>query len=401
MTLEQSFFLNILRDYLTGIDTQWLDELDKNAVFELAKKHQMLGIAYLQLKNSIKERPDCRQLYALLQRGYLATQFYYENRKRAFDEVCSLFRGQGIRFFVVKGFPVAALYPTPEMRTMGDVDMVLSPTDREKAHMILSEQGFENRVHADKEWTYYKNEIEFELHTRLIYPQIISDDKQLAFSDRMWNYVREGEETNECRLDWSYHFVFLLLHLRKHFLNQGVGLRLFLDLAVVIRAKAEEINWQWVQTQMDDMQLEKFSERCFAFCEKCFGVSSPIAVKAVDESLFEQSVQKIFADGIFGYYNEANKKNFVGNEIRAGESYTAKMFKNFRKWFFPSYRTMIGSEQYAFLKGKPFLLPFAWIYRLIYVRKNKREYSGEVLKESFSSKKEIDKRNDLLDKWGL
>jgi hypothetical protein len=70
---------------------------------------------------------------------------------------------------------------------------------------------------------------------------------------------------------------------------------------------------------------------------------------------------------------------------------------------FPSYEILIKTPRYSFLKGRKFLLPAAWIYRMGRTIM-KKEVGGKVnavVKRSFVSKRKIQEREEMLKKWGL
>ena len=122
-----------------------------------------------------------------------------------------------------------------------------------------------------------------------------------------------------------------------------------------------------------------------------------------EDGFFEAATEKIFIDGIFGFENEENKKNTAINEARksAGSNWVS-MLRMAARRVFPGYQTLIKSEHYAFLEGKPLLLPAAWIYRIFWgVFLGKVDTGVKLVSESFASKEAYDKRNDMLNKWGL
>ena len=79
------------------------------------------------------------------------------------------------------------------------------------------------------EWPCERNGLHFELHDLLIKNDEQATKKQLRFFRDLMPYVKENT------LDWNYHFLFMIAHLRKHFLFSGVGIRQFMDIAVLIK----------------------------------------------------------------------------------------------------------------------------------------------------------------------
>ena len=223
------FFISVLADQLNGRNTTKLNyEIDWKRLLTLADQHEVRGILYHQCKAFIpaQHRARLAQLYAMELHSY-------QNRCRLFDALSAAFRAAGIPFFTVKGLDVAKLYPFPALRTMGDCDIVVKPEDKKRAHEVFLAIGYNNRLKEDMEWTYFKNDLEFELHHSLRYDERGNTKESVTFCKSAWEHVTE--ENGRFVLDWSFHYIFLLLHLHKHLIHMGVGLRQFMDLYVVAR----------------------------------------------------------------------------------------------------------------------------------------------------------------------
>ena len=65
------------------------------------------------------------------------------------------------------------------------------------------------------------------------------------------------------------------------------------------------------------------------------------------------------------------------------------------------YDEMVTLPYCAFLKGKKWLLPFAWIYRIFYVAIHKKGIISAESKLVFGSGETIEKHRSLLEQWGL
>lgn len=127
------FFLQILSDFLHNRPTQPLSaSLDWGKISQLAKAQQVEGILFTQCQSFI---PPLH--FSRLAQGYSKTLFYYANRAALLDEITDVMKDESIPYFLVKGFTIAKLYPTPALRTMGDIDFVVHKDDKERVHAIL------------------------------------------------------------------------------------------------------------------------------------------------------------------------------------------------------------------------------------------------------------------------
>lgn len=389
MTREQTFFTGVLADHLNKRRTASADGLNWNLVLSYAKKHQVEGILYYQCKDFLP--PEVRGRMIKL---YASTLFYYTNRTKQFEEICKEFAERKISFYTVKGLDVAEFYPIPALRTMGDCDIIVHSHDKKGAHDAMVSLGYANDWHQDVEWTYYKNRLEFEIHDHLLYDVVVNSQISQDFTDLAWEYARKTGVGAAYTLDWNFHFVFLLLHLKKHFLNSGVGFRQFMDLTVVVQR--QNLDWMWLKEILQKLEIMKFAEVCCSLCERWFDVKMPLSAE-LDEAFAEESIEKIFGNGVFGFDDQENKDNAVLNQVdRIGKVKT--IIRN----IFPSYQNMRYVPYYSFLNNRRWLLPVAWLYRFARCLRNGKSENGlNLVKIAAHSDEKREQRQAMLYEWGL
>lgn len=298
---------------------------------------------------------------------------------------------QDLDYFWVKGTAVAECYPVPMLRTMGDLDLVIHVEDRDKVDKVFNELGYtRDLVTKDHEWKYDKNGISIEVHDNLIHPEAVNISKQETFFNDCWRYVDD-----HC-LDWNFHFLFLVSHIRKHFMNKGAGIRQFLDIAFIL--KSRELDWDWIVEKATEIELIDFLRATLSFCKRCFDVELPIEVADMDEESYLFSADKILRDGVFGFDNEENLAASSVNDYRVSGFWG--MLKNAKRQLFPSYWVLRNSAKYKYVDGKPYLMPIVWIYRL-FVKMLSMKSSMKKLKNSFATDEQISKREQLYREWGL
>lgn len=393
---EQRFFLSVLADYLNGRNTlEPPDSLDWNELLSFGRIHQVSGIFCYQCKTFW---PQAQQSEGAnpSEKVLGATLYYYAKRQSMIAQLIDVLREREIPYFIIKGTAVASYYPMPAFRTMGDTDLVVHSEDRNRVHNIFLSQGYSNTSHhEDREWIYYKNGVEFELHDRLVYSEAVSIPEHEMYFNDFWKYVHDNE------LDWNFHMLFLILHIRKHLMNSGVGFRQFMDVAVVAQNNCD-LNWELIENELKKLGMLEFAQTIFALNEKWFDLKPPIDGKTLNELFWESATDMVFRSGVFGFDDEENQKNAVINNVReCRNAYVVMLLISVRK-IFPSYQNMIVVPSYGFLKGRPWMLPIAWIYRWIRVLAIYRvETCFQQFKSSFTSTERIQKRNTMLEQWGL
>ena len=396
MTNEQTFFLQILADHLNGRSTAARADVDWPLLLDYAQNHQVGGIVFEQCKSFLPE---------LWQEALTAKQstelFYYYNRVALFERVTKALSEAEIPFFTVKGLDVAQFYPVPALRTMGDCDIIVHPEDKEKAHTVMTALGFENRLKQDNDWMYFKDSMEFEIHDHLLYDEAGNEAAGREFTDRAWEYTAPTGSGTRYALDWSFHFVFLLLHLKKHLIHAGVGFRQFMDLDVVIRRC--RLDWDWMNSTLNGLGLRDFAQVCFALLHRWFETPLPFETVDLPEDNYMDAAEKVFANGIFGFHDESNRESKSLNAItrKQGPRWWART-RTLLESTFPPYRNMRYVPHYAFLNGRPWLLPAAWLYRYWFAARNRMGKNAKrMIDGALIANDRLDARERELAKWGL
>lgn len=164
---------------------------------------------------------------------------------------------KGIRAFVFKGTSVASWYGQPLHRSFGDVDIVV-------------QQGWEKLVPALKEaGIAYRNE-----HGDLV----VQDDDQVPVElHKRWEYVYNplvnrrlkkllGKATEK---DRELYLVCLILHLQRHFLTYGIGLKQVCDVAVMLHAAS--LDRERTASLLRRLHAVAFSRLLFGFIDVYLG----------------------------------------------------------------------------------------------------------------------------------
>ena len=252
---------------------------------------------------------------------------------------------------------LAELYPQPSSRSMSDLDFVVHSTDKERVHQIMTEKlGFQTLAKMDFEWIYQRESVKIEIHDHLIYynPAMFRENKE--YFERAWEHTHSLPDTVRRSLDWDFHMVYLILHLKKHFLQEGVGFRLFLDLAFV--AESGLLHWDVLREQLEQARLLDFAETCFALCERWFDMKLPLT-RPISDAFYREAVDTTLANGVYGGSGEEVKRNQVMTHMLLSGKGRAALEK-----LFPPYSVLRTRPGYTFVDGKPWLMPVLWIYRM-------------------------------------
>ena len=396
LSAEQKYFFQIASDYINMTDTENVSGIDWEKLFWVFKKHQLLGILNNQCNKYITGDLNKKVF------DYGVSELVvYKNREMHYEKVRNEFSKEGIPFVSVKGLNVAKYYPIVHNRTMGDCDIILHSSDLKRADKVMKKLGFKLTQTPDFENFYKKGKMYFEIHDHLLYDEIANTKDDIAFCDAIWNVSRQTEGSTELIVDESFHFVFLLLHLKKHLIHKGAGFRQFLDIYLV--AKNVDLDWKYINDKFKTLNLTKFAQVCAALTVKWFGGDASIfgfPLTDLDDEFFDFATKKIFSGGVFGFDDKSNGSNaHMQYEINRERFTPTQKFASKIRVVFPAYNILRFSPDYSFIDRKPWLLPFVWIYRIFRIILVKSARQG-ITAGSFKEGEIIDRKN-YLKKFGL
>lgn len=395
MTAEQTYFIRVLADHLHKRQTAAPQTaLDWQALAALARTHQVDSILYYQCKSFL---PEPQKSYCAA--GYSGAVFYYQNRIRALREIGEAFAAQGIAWCAVKGLAVAACYPVPALRTMGDCDVVVSEQDMAQAKQTMRAMGYEgpDKV-SPHDWTCnnIRDGLHFELHDQLVRPGEHATQAQQRYFNSVMDFARDS------KLDDNFQFLFVLMHLCKHLMHKGVGIRQFTDVAAMIQNDAQ-LDWQKISELLETLEMQSFAQSCFALIESWFGITAPLPFERMDADTASFVTEKVLANGVFGLHDRTNRAFNAQNALilKKGPRWLTRTANLLTDVFLP-YSLMISYPGCEFLKGRKLLLPAAWIYRFFYLlRRGDYRKAKKTIDQNFIPETELRERERYLEAMGL
>lgn len=212
-------------------------KIDWKSILLAADHHRVLPLLYDILKEILPE--DGAEWKRVQERS---TQTVRQSYRLLFMSryVTGVLKEAGIDAILLKGSGIAGLYPVPELRKSGDIDLLFA--DEKVAYAAgecLETYGFvQERGHQENHHLTYMNAegIRLELHSALVEP--FDSAEVNAFLSKCQKEFFENRVTeNVMGVDFlltspAYQAFYLLLHMLQHFLRSGFGLRLLCDWVV-------------------------------------------------------------------------------------------------------------------------------------------------------------------------
>jgi len=263
---------------------------------------------------------------------------------RTFDE-------NGIDYMPLKGCKMKALYPKPELRLMGDADILIRMDQYEQIKPMMRELGMTADHESDHELVWKNDSLYLELHKHLI-PSYNKDlYPHFGTGWQLARHVSHGLHAMEAEDE----LVFLFTHFAKHFRDGGIGCRYVVDLWVFLRT-FPELDGKKVEEKLEKLQLLEFYSNIRDLIA-CWFTGGPETDKLTMITDF------IFASGSWGGM-ESKVLSVAARETKAGSSAVGGRMAYLWRSVFPPAQMLM--DKYTVLKKAPWLYPLVCLYRLVY-----------------------------------
>lgn len=296
MTREQEYFIELLSSHINGYEPRIEKDIDWKEIFHLSNIHKVTAIISTQIKLLPNEyRPHGKGKSYFNQ--YLGKTLQdYDERIEAYNHFIKVLTDNNIRHLIVKGAVLRNIYPVKELRTSGDTDAVIHKDDYDRCAQILLNSGFELDQDTGDELDMYYNEQYFEINR---YFESINDETKNFFENPF------DEKLSACdgftyTLYPVYHLVYVLYHILKHIKHGGAGVRMLLDICVLINTY--DIDIKEFLNIMSDLKLEKSAKTILSICKKLFNLKIELDY-TVENDIEEKIIDTIISGGVFGYEN--------------------------------------------------------------------------------------------------
>lgn len=348
-------FITILRDFVLGAQAGGGVAAELTAeVFNHAARQNLLPVlAYENKRRGLfEDKAVSKRLEGILY-GTVAAGL---NRCLDFETLSKCFTQRGIEHMPVKGYYLKKLYPVEELRTFGDIDLLIHKEDRQKTHELMLELGYTVKQDWEPTYSYVKGAEYYEIHTNLMDGNLDERTDMQAYFESAWQYA-EADEGLRFRPSLDFHFIYTLCHIAKHLYGGGAGVRMYLDVALFIKKHDAVLDWSAIQKEFATLKLEAFFYTVMNACRRWFCVETVCPLPEADEAALDALLEYTLDSDLFGH----TRDHSVIELRNAGEGESSH-HKVIWRMIFPRARDI--EARYTFLQGRPYLLPIAWVARV-------------------------------------
>lgn len=351
MTSNFRYLLELLRCAVCGSTPPPIPEgVTPEAVFSLAKRHSVFLLAFdcaMQL-SSVRENP---QFSAWMQQYqiYLTKSL---NQTYEIEHLAALLNTEGIAHVFLKGSSLRKLYPTPELREMCDIDVLVPVEQAEEAYAAAQRDGYVSNGSASHNEAFFKPPfIELELHTYMV----PTENKYFDYYRSVWTRARREGSSDTYTFGAEDAYIFALVHTWKHYVGHGTGIRPILDVAVLEKTYGDRLDRAYLKAELEKLSLTDFGENVMQLAACWFGAEH------TEPTPERQRLEHRLLTGATYGTREQSESNLLMKKMQQGKSERRAKTEIFFRQVFPPYSTM--ASRFRWVGRVPVLLPAAWVAR--------------------------------------
>lgn len=375
--LIKKYFLEMVSASIKGLPVPVCPEsIDSELIYKLSVRNAVQGILYLAMQSGAIALST--ETESKLQKSYMAILAREATQQEEIGYIRNAFNKENIDFMFLKGTHLKALYPTPEMRFMVDMDILVKEQNMNKGGELILSHGFTQEMNNGKDIVLVKKPfLTIELHKMLFVEDYFMHD----YFTSVWDRV---ELVNGCEYKMPLNdlYVYTLAHLTEHYLEAGSCFRPLMDLYLMEKAYSK-LDFDYINKQFEIIDIEKFAKKIRQLY-KC----------AFDGAEYNDDLVLMENYIVFGA-PVANASE-VSKVARTNKSKS----KRFMESAFPNLKHM--KLKYPILENAPFLLPFFWVVRFfefVFLKKGSIEHKQSAI--SNVDRKSADIMKEIFEKSGL
>ena len=370
LTTTETQFLHIAQSALRGLQSSELS-IDWSSLFAVANQQKLLPIIFESVCKTSAAGENA-ELFGAIRRQVIAQVLNQTLRTEEFAGLYRQLRAAGLHPIVVKGQLCSRLYPLKDHRISADDDLYISDVEFMACHEQLLANGLTTDTPTDElatadEVSYTKNgsPLYIELHRHLFdSAEDAHDELNHFFAD-----LNPVEIDGFLAMPPHEHLLYLILHAYKHFVRSGIGLRQFCDIGLWAQAYHGQIDWRRLYDQCECVHAATFARAAFRIARDGLGIAFALPAPwdaAIDT---EPLLHDTLCGGVYGSndYTRLHSSTVTLNAVKA--SRTGEKSSVLRT-VFPKRAHL--ERRYPYLQKQPYLLPVAWLARMVHYAAEKR-----------------------------
>lgn len=227
----------------------------------------------------------------------------YHAHEEHVSELEALLKRLGLRGCILKGTGLSHLYPVPERRICGDIDLWVAGKrdDIIKAFQDAGIPIYDVIYMECKAGIFLDTEVEIHFHPSKMFNPFLNARLQRFFKRN--SPFREDDTLTYP--DAKFNAVFCMAHMFRHYLGGGIGMRQMMDYYYVLRA-LDPADRKPVMKTLQRLGMKRFTAGVMTSVQYNFGLEDEYLLCPPDKKLGGKLVNDSFNMGNFGVMDQRN-----------------------------------------------------------------------------------------------
>lgn len=381
----QDYLAELVLAQLNGRNPENIPEnIGVDEIIDIAgRNHMIYPLLGALIKTDNFPEDKLNELRYKIQHSVLVTLAQVTELNRLVDA----FENAGIKNQPMKGSCMKFMYPSPELREMSDIDILIAGDQMDAAGKIMLDLGYKLTQSIKHHDIYTKQPfMVVEVH-RAMYDKTVDGNQYDYFKSFEKAVLRDGKK-------YTYDFnredfyVYMIAHMAKHFYAMGCGIRNLVDVYIYLEKYEKKLDWSYLNKELKKCGIYDFAVNMEKLAYIWLGGKQ-------GDQFYDDLFQYMVDCGIYGKDENGIWHKYAEEKLE-GKKVTRGKLK--RWYYFPPLFYM--SEYYPWLEKFPFLLPVAWCiraFRGIFMKKGtqKREMLNVIDGDKAKTYQNIYKRMKL------
>ena len=263
MSLAENQYFALLRAALWGTQVTVDSPVDWQGVMQIAQHHaNNVLVSSVATQMSGNDSPTA-EMRSQMQFALRSNLMKHLQSKQIYLSAVKLLRQHGIEPVLLKGFALALLYPNPNLRQFGDIDLFVGLDHFHEACALLRTlpggYNWGGEVDAGRHYNIEFGQCPVEIHR--VSAEVVGSPESETYAliehDGLVENVQrvnyEGFELSIPSKEFMVFFTFF--HAWHHFMNSGVGWRQLSDVAMTLHAYYRQLDTEKLHQWLAAMHL--------------------------------------------------------------------------------------------------------------------------------------------------
>lgn len=247
-------------------------------VYDLASKQGVLALAWDAVGMLPEALRPPRELCLRWAVNVARIEELYRRQEAALARLAAFYRDHGMPMMALKGYGLSRLYPVPEHRPCGDIDIWLFGRQPEADRLVAGELGIPVDSRKEHHTTFRFGDIPVENHYDFVNTQTHASNVGI---ERLLKHHAEkpGEAIRVNGVpvylpSVAFNALFLVRHAGVHFAAARIGLRHLTDWYVFVARCHAEIDWPALYAAARQARMTEFLNCLNALCIDFLGLDA-------------------------------------------------------------------------------------------------------------------------------